>query len=371
MKTQFKIQNANCKMQNNICAFRLAICHLPITICFLLFALCILPFASKTQSLGYYSLVQNNWGVYNAAAPNAYFLRVKQSKNFAAQNTLDVSYRQQWTGVPGSPANYNIRYESLLANSADNSDYGVKFGGGLIGESVGPYLAHTIYGCYAYPLSFGGGYSKKYDNERLYIGANVGFSYRRFDAANSNLFFEDPNAQGIKDYIQSQTFLNGQSVFTVSPALFYFSYSRSFYVGISAPNLITTQTIGVKSHVFNTNPQVHLLIGGFSPDLTIQPSLWVRWQYGTNYQTLFDNNPVSATLNVRTQIQETMIAGLGLSTSKLIHLQFGWNVGDFKKGYNKGRVRDMFINFSYDFPLLTATSYHFGQTGEINFMIAL
>jgi type IX secretion system PorP/SprF family membrane protein len=323
--------------------------------------LCFSAFLLNAQQLGFYALYQENWQALNPAAPNIVIL----TANKPPRDVLNIGYRQQWIGVKGSPSNYNIHFEHLIKtkNRANFGKLKPKMGGGIYGESAGPLLNNTLYFNYAFPLTFSG----RRGTNVLYLGFNAGYLYQRINFENRDLNFKDGLGEStIQSIIGAQKQFNGH-FFELTPGLFY-TNSESFYVGLSSPRLVNAGRVSAKSNVLNSTPQVHLIAGGFNERRTFQPSLWLRWQSGIDYLSVIQNNPISATLNVKSQISKSIMVGAGISTGQWLHLEAGWALGGNQGGYG---ISDQSIRLqlSYDLPI-SKTGFNLGQTAELNFIFA-
>jgi type IX secretion system PorP/SprF family membrane protein len=321
---------------------------------------CLLFISSKgiTQQYAFYSMYQQNWQVINPAAPHFTFIETRNDVG----NILNVSYREQWIGMKGTPRNYNIYYETM--QSGARRELNAKWGFGLYGESAGVILNNSVYFNYAYPLSFGSRFGKR--KNKLFIGFNAGYFFQRVNTEGVN--FDDPSDNAIYSFVNQGDSSRINNFFEVSPGLF-FTNTNSFYVGISSPRLIKTGKAFSTFHVLNTKPQIHLLAGYFNENKTFQPSIWLRYQAGIDYLSLFDSSPVSATLKVKSQLNKALTVGAGLSTGKWLHLEGGWTLGT-KKSYENYNASKLVIGFAYDLPIYK-TGFSLGQTAEINLSFSL
>jgi type IX secretion system PorP/SprF family membrane protein len=328
-----------------------------ITIIFLVL-FCILQ-TSIAQQLGFYSMYQNNWQIINPAAPHMAFII-----SASTENVLNIAYRQQWIGVKGSPLNYNIHFEHKVPNDKDER-FTTKWGLGMYGESAGPLINNTFYFNYAYPISLGG----KYRNPpKLYIGFNAGYFHHRINF--SNITFENRQESTIINFENQYSFLNGRSVFELTPAIFYINTDRSesYYIGLSSPRLLTAGKNVNGFEILNNKPQVHLIAGFFNQAKTLQPSIWLRWQPGIEFQSLVKNLPLSMNVNLRSKLTDRITIGGGLSTGRWAHLECGWSLTEGKKSMGISNT-SVNINFAYDIPL-AKTGFQLGQTAEVNAVVS-
>ena len=311
------------------------------------------------QQYGFYSLYQQNWQIINPAAPNILFIQTKNDVG----NIINVGYREQWIGLKGTPRNYNIYFETMTSGDVGR-ELNAKWGFGLYGESTGVIFNNTAYFNYAYPLSFGRRYSKR--NNKLFIGFNAGYFFQRLNTEGVN--FDDRSDQAIFDFVNPTDSSRNNSFFELTPGLFY-TNTESFYVGISSPRFVKTGKAFQNFEVLNKKPQIHLIAGYFNRAKTFQPSIWLRYQAGIDYLSLFDSSPISATFKVRSQLNKTLTLGAGMSTGKWLHLEGSWTLGA-KRNYDNNNSQYMTIGFAYDLPIYK-TGFTLGQTAEINLLFSL
>lgn len=320
--------------------------------CALIVFLFFSPFFLTAQQLGFYSIYQKNWQIINPAAPSLAFIQTTD-----ASKVLNISYRQQWIGLRGSPANYNINYEQMQVLSTEK--LAPKFGFGLYGESAGALLNNTIYFNYSYPLSLGIG-RQVVSDYKLFIGFNAGYYNRRINF--NSIRFENGVDATVENIIKEQKLFSGQSFFELNPGLF-FTDAENFYVGLSSPRLVTTGRSSGSLSAFNPRPEIHLIAGLNNRLLIVEPSIWLRWQSSLDYQSLIKKNPISATFNMKYKFPESLSLGLGVSTGRWIHFEGGWQMGYSSNPYSTSKPIQ--LTFGYDFPFYKS-GLNLGQTAEIN-----
>jgi type IX secretion system PorP/SprF family membrane protein len=321
----------------------------------LLLGLCLFsPFLGAAQQFGFYSMHQKNWHIINPAAPNLAFIQTNE-----AENILNLSYRQQWIGVKGSPSSYNVHFETMVIDSREKLN--TKYGFGLYGETAGALQNNTLYFNYAYPITLEN--SGRFRSEsKLYIGFNAGYLHQRLNFA--NVRYADGIDETVENVIKEQKLFGGQSFFELTPGLF-FTNGENFYMGLSSPRLIRTGLIDGSLKVLNPKPQAHFILGTYNEDRTIQPSMWLRWQSNIDYLSIVKNNPISATFNFKSQISKSLTLGLGVSTGRWVHFEGGWQLGD-----NSSSGKPLLLSFGYDLPFYKA-GLNLGQTAEINLVFFL
>lgn len=310
-------------------------------------------YALHAQQFAFYTQFQNNWQVINPAAPHITFFQNK----FTA-SVVNIAYRQQWIGTQGSPANYNVHFETM-ERIGGRSKFKTKWGFGLYGETAGVLLNNTLYGNYAYPINLSGRRSGV--QNKLYVGFNAGYMRQRINFGAIN-FKDGLDETTIQAFIDPQKLFRG-NFFEFTPGVL-FTNSENFYVGASSPRLILTGKTANTLKTINPKPQVHLIAGIYNDHLmTIQPSIWVRWQSSIDYQTLIANLPLSISAHFRSQLSKSLALGLGLSTGKWAHLESSWYLGKSKRGMNSANTETI-IHFAYDLPF-GKTTFQLGQSAEM------
>lgn len=174
--------------------------------------------ASAQQSLLYQNQFTNNYNVNPAITGIEDFTDVR------------LSYRDQWSGIPGNPKITTITaHMPLGTNHANNISFGdykaadAHHGIGikLEKQSFGPFVTNNANLSYAYHLKVG-------EKANLALGVSAGISKLFLDYAKISI--QDPNDQAI-----SSTYINRLSP-NVGMGIWY--YHQNFYFGTSVLNLI-------------------------------------------------------------------------------------------------------------------------------------
>jgi len=275
----------------------------------------------SAQQLDYTSLYRFNWQVLNPAAVNHVYLSDHNKQYF-----FNASYRQQWSGFDGSPANYNVRFEYLP------QDDNIKLGAFAVGDQAGAIGTYTFGGNFSYLIYFNKGvHSRSY----LSVGLNMaGVSYNidmneiRFQDNQPNLPADAVLNQAYADMALGCFYRWSKVSFTMFDPITV----REFYAGISVPQTFTMDLSQPEEGDFDLKRVQHFyLITGaklnFTEDIFIEPSLWTRYVPESSFQTLFNNTPLSADLNCRLVYADRYWLGAGAGTNRLLHFEGGVNVG--------------------------------------------
>ena len=190
-----------------------------------------------------------------------------------SRDALSVTglFRRQWVGLNGAPRTESFYLHTPLPNSKNN------FGFNLVHDRIGVTNNVSINGSYAYRIDFGE------DRGRLAFGLQGGVS-----------LIQSKFSQVVTDVPGDDVFGADSPTFRVPRVGFgvYFD-TRTWYVGASAPFLISYENDAYKS--YNQNSIYHkpyMLMGGFlvpiNPDLLLRPSVLTKYIAGSGFQ--FDLN---------------------------------------------------------------------------------
>jgi type IX secretion system PorP/SprF family membrane protein len=318
--------------------------------------------AQETSSFSFY---RNNWQMINPAAANHswYF-------DPAKSYSINASYRQQWIGAPGSPANYNIHFESVPA--AQEHQYDMKMGGGMYGESGWdvnmPIFKWGGYGNYAYALPL----DKRY--KKLTLGLNAGFSNQRINLKDTR--FKDMTDEKIEEALANYNGILSRYALELNVGAFY-SDSKHFYAGVSAPFALNlTRFPGDDIGGVDNKPPTALsrrplyvngLVGGAiifdnRTQSGLYPSMWVRWQPNYQNSSLFGVSPISADVNLRYQLNKQFWLGTGYNTAQWVHFECG--ILRLDNRVYGAEDYSLSLGLAYDMPL-TPAGWRLGQTLEL------
>lgn len=303
------------------------------TICFLL--LCA---GLHAQQLSLFTQYRENLSVINPAAIEGDYFAFGQNITFGA------SYRAQWIDIANSPRTAVIR-GSYFNKEADG--VALLAGAHLINDQTGPTGFTGIYGKVGAVISgdpeYGG----------LSLALNGGMVQYRVNGSEISLRDEGDILGGMNS---AQFFPDvGFGLF------FYKSIGRFgndyFYAGASVPQVFGLDlTFQNDRGEFLTKRVQHFygLLGFykfFDEGSFIEPSLWVKYA---------QNVPVNVDFNIRYQLPSNLWVGAGGSSSKSVHLETGFLIGDT---YSYGNMIRIGYGFDYSFQTFGPSV---GTTHEIN-----
>jgi type IX secretion system PorP/SprF family membrane protein len=309
---------------------------------FVLFTICIILSSNHlhAQQLGLTSLYRYNWQILNPAAVNHSYLEDKNKQYMA-----NASYRQQWAGFEGAPLNYSMRFEYLP------EDLNIKAGGFAYGEQAGAIGTNAGYLNFAYLIYFNKCLTSE---EYLAIGTNIGMVNYRVDL--NEIVFQDPQPglfgeEGFEQWYADMSFGAFYRWKTYDPSVLSSIAFKEFYAGISIPQTFTLNfnTPDTLNYSLERIRHYYLMSGAFislNNKILLEPSIWVRYAEDLQYQTLFNNNPISADANIRVQYDNLIWIGTGFSTNRLAHFEAGTSLG-----------RGQYLNSNSSYALTLALAY--------------
>ena len=269
-----------------------------------------IPVSVKAQQVAMYSQYMFNGFVLNPAYAGS-------RRSFSTA----LSYRNQWTGIEGSPNTTSFTMHTGIA--------GKKVGLGLnvISDELGPSASTVIMGTYAYHLPFKKG--------NLAMGIRAGIYNFKFDPM--TLDFKNP------DYIQQSGTISNKTIPSFDFGLYYYTYN--LYVGLSSTHITQSE----KSYSF-TDDYLHILrhyiaTAGYAYPLTdnlvLKPSTMVKYVEGT---------PVSVDLNMSILLNRKLWIGASYRTSNNLIWITEINLAQFIR-----------IGYSYDFGINSLQKYSNGS----------
>jgi len=233
-------------------------------------------------------------------------------------------YRNQWVNLDGAP--------KTLTATVHSGFYKSRMGLGVIlgNDQIGIHNDFSFYGVYSYKIKFS-------NNGLLSMGIQGGFNNLRSDYNKLNLKnLNDPNLSGVVSKFNPN----------VGTGLYY--NQKTFYVGISVPQLIDNKVFNQASEVevsLSKQQRYYYINGGFSKKinnvLTYVPSTLIRFQ--ENAPLSFDINNTFVLYNV---------VGLGAS----YRLKEGF-VGLFELQLND----NFHVGYAYDFTTSALSKYSNGS----------
>lgn len=265
----------------------------------------------------------------------------------ANKSELNVGalYRTQWVGLEGAPKTASLFVHYPVS---DRVEVGISFTNDDIGNVV---TENNIYADFAYVLPVS-------ETAKLSLGIKAGITL--FDANFNGFNLQSGGVDTDIAFNENVT----QSFPNVGLGGFYFT--DKFYVGLSAPNLLTTTHLENENGIQSTGVQdIHFFLNSgyvfdINPDLKFKPSFLLRGVKGA---------PLSADLNANFLFNETLEAGIGYrlddSVSALVNfkvspeLRLGYaydyttnNLGNFNSGSHEiillYNVKTKFWRSGYD-----------------------
>lgn len=150
----------------------------------------------------------------------SHFAQANSFFNAGATGTSETAnitglFRKQWAGFNGSPLTGGISYDHPL------QEYNMGLGGFIFSDKIGETIMTNVVANYSYHL-------KLDDKHHIGMGAAVGADFISTDF--DRLVYWDN---------QDQVFSGKQSIVVPRAGIGFHFYSKDYYVGISAPRLLT------------------------------------------------------------------------------------------------------------------------------------
>lgn len=256
----------------------------------------------------------------------------------ADQGILNLGglYRTQWVGIEGAPKTGTFFVHTPVN---DKIEVGISFTNDNIGDVV---QENNIYADFAYVLPVG-------VQGKLSFGLKAGFTFFDVNFNDFNLQSGGTSTDTAFNQDVNKTFPN------LGIGAFYFT--ESYYLGLSAPNLLTTKHIENENGIKSTGVEdIHLFVtGGYifdiNDDLKLKPAFMAKSVRGA---------PLTVDITANILINEKIEAGLGYRLDDAIsglvsfriapELKIGYaydftttNLGDFNSGSH-----EIFILFNVD-----------------------
>jgi len=246
----------------------------------------------------------------------------------ANEDILNIGglYRTQWVGLEGAP-----KTGSFFAHTPINEkiELGISFTNDNIGDVINE---NNIYADFAYVLSFG-------LDSKLSLGLKAGFTF--FSANFDGFILNSGNTSTDVAFNEniSRTFPN------IGIGAFYFT--DNYYLGLSAPNMLTTTHLESENGVKSTGVQdIHYFItGGYvfdiNEDLKFKPAFMAKAVKGS---------PLALDITANVLINEKLEAGLGYRLEDAISALINFRISP-----------DLRIGYSYDFTTTNLGDFNSGS----------
>jgi type IX secretion system PorP/SprF family membrane protein len=276
--------------------------------------------------------------MYNQSIINPAYATANKS-----ELNIGALYRSQWVGIEGAP-----RTASLFVHYPvnDRIEVGISFTNDDIGNVV---TENNIYADFAYILPVS-------EKGKLSLGLKAGLTL--FDANFNGFNLQSGGRDTDVAFNENVT----QSFPNIGLGGFYFT--DKFYVGLSAPNLLTSTHLENENGIQSTGVQdIHFFLNSgyvfdINPNLKFKPSFLVKGVKGA---------PLSADLNANVLFNEKFEAGIGYrfddSVSAVVNLRIA---PELRIGYAYDYTTSNLGNFnsgSHEIILLYNVKTKFWKTG--------
>ena len=281
-----------------------------------LVGLTVLSFQSYAQQDPQFTQYMYNMSVINPAYATA------------TEDMLNLGglYRTQWVGLEGAP-----KTGSFFAHTAisEKIELGISFTNDNIGDVINE---NNIYADFAYVLPVG-------LESKLSLGIKAGFTF--FNANFDGFILQSGNASTDVAFNEnvSKTFPN------IGIGAFYFT--DQYYIGLSAPNMLTTTHLESENGIKSTGVQdIHFfLTGGYvfdiNEDLKFKPAFMAKAVRGA---------PLAVDITANVLINKKLEAGLGYRLDDAISALVNFRVSP-----------DLRIGYAYDFTTSNLGNFNSGS----------
>ncbi len=311
-------------------------------------AFSLITFSADAQITPRLNFYRYNWQLANPAAVDKTFI--------FDQNIYllgNVTIRKQWWDIEGAPQTGILSFEH-------RSDSYYRIGVNVLFDHTHAFKTGTAIFNYTYFKPVG-------NDGVIYLGLSPGFTW--FWVDQELLTFE--NTQDETVVTENQTF------FDFGFGLMYV-LDETFYFGIASPQLAVFNLSHLKEEGLIADKRlksipINVLLGGiirFNEEFSWEPSVWLRYSTGINYQTIGENFPFSIDLDSRFNFfeQEKFWVSMGGSTTKTARFGLGFApvIDSDILNWPGGKID---IGIVYEFPFSETVGY-FGQSMELNIRVA-
>jgi type IX secretion system PorP/SprF family membrane protein len=233
-------------------------------------------------------------------------------------------YRTQWVGAVGAPKTATIFAHSPIAKR-------VEMGLSVVNDAIGDVVKeNNIYADFAYVLPVS-------EKTKLSFGLKGGVT----------LFDVNFNGFQYSDIQADPAFANNINKVFPNVGVGTFLFSNNYYIGLSAPNLLTTKHLDRKNGVQTTGVEAihYFFTGGYvfelNPNLKLKPAFMAKGVSGS---------PVAIDLTTNVLINNLFELGAGY--------RFDDSVSGLVNFYIQPNLR---IGYSYDYTLTNLGKYNSGS----------
>lgn len=244
------------------------------------------------------------------------------NSGYVGANRLEVAliHRSQWVGLDGAPATQSLTVGGRV---------GERIGVGLtvINDNIGPSNQLDMNGVFSYnlPISY---------NTYLSFGMNAGLDILNVDWSEGK-------------YAESQDPILNNNVNNLRPIIGAGAYlhSDAWYVGISTPNFIKTETYNDDDEIVIDQTTQFYLIGGYvfeiTPDFKLKPSTLLKYTEGA---------PVTVDLSLNAMLQEKFTIGAAYRFNDAMSFMLGFQIS-----------RNFFAGYAFDYATTELNKYNDGS----------
>lgn len=229
---------------------------------------------------------------------------------------LRLQNRNQWVGLEGAPITQMASVHGRV------NAWNIGLGAYVINDVIGP----------THQLSFQTNYSYQFhatENSNLSFGLGLGLLQSKIDIGKLTTDIPNDNAL-IK--------AGAESAILPDAGFGALWYNQKFYLGGAVPHILGS---AIKKNGFYLNRN-YLLMGGVSfelnEEITIEPSVVVR---------IASPTPVSADINTRVLVKNTLWIGASYRTSDAVVFLAGIQLAGFRFGYSYDLTTSELDTFSH------------------------
>lgn len=234
------------------------------------------------------------------------------------------TYRTQWVGIDGAPKTTALSFHMPI------EDKNVGIGASVFHETIGP-LANT-----ALMVDFS--YTLQLENE-----SKLAFGIK----GTAGLFHFDRNKITLRDY-RDPYFLNARTnTFLPNVGVGAFWYSNNYYLGVSIPSLLSTESFDAERAQSSTvgKTQHYYLIGGYVFDINenvkFKPAALVKAVQGA---------PLQFDLSANFMFNEKFVVGGAWRYGAAVSLMAGFQID-----------KNWFLGYAYDYETTDLRKYNSGS----------
>lgn len=232
-------------------------------------------------------------------------------------------YRTQWVGIDGAPKTQTLGVHSPLRNER------IGLGLSIINDALGPARETYVNANFSYTLPID---SDNID-KKLSFGISGGFHLLETDWSKGR--YQNPDI----------AFNENVNLFSPTIGLGLYMHSSNWYIGLSAPNLLTTEHYDDFQESLATE-RIHLyLIGGFvfnlSDSVKFKPALLAKGVEGA---------PIAVDVSANFLFNDKFTLGAAYRRNAAISALLGFQIS-----------QDLMIGYAYDHDTTELSNYDFGS----------